>query len=408
MARDWKFTDSVLVFVLLIASGMSVAQTEQVLYSFIPADYQPGGVILDTQGNLYGATSGSVGSTYGYVFELSPSVSGWTETVLYTFPGGQGGEYPSPYQSLTFDTAGNLYGTTVRGGKATVGTIFRLAPKGKGTWTANVIHQFTNASYPEAGLVLDAAGNGYGTTTGGKGAVFEISPKTGYRVLHVFQQAGDGSGPWAALTIDSAGNLYGTTYLGGVPNCGLGGNGCGTVFKLTPLPNGGWGYKQIYRFHGGSDGVEPWGGVVVSAAGDVYGTTQQGGIGTNRCFSNVSGCGTVFKLSPNPDGSYTHTVIYAFLGPPIDGGDPQTGLIFDSADNLFGTTYLGGADGLGTVFELVPQQSAWHETILHSFSGGSDGSYPYSQLVIDSSGNIYGTTDSGGANGYGVAFEVTP
>jgi hypothetical protein len=256
-------------------------------------------------------------------------------------------------------------------------------------------------------LVSDAAGNGYGTTIGGDGTIFGLSPKSGYHVLHVFRETDDGSGPWAMLTVDSAGNLYGTAYLGGIPNCGLGGLGCGTVFKLTPTSDGGWRYKQIYSFQGGSDGGTPFGSVIVSAAGDVYGTTELGGIGTSQCYSNVSGCGTVFKLSPNADGSYTHSVIYAFLGPPIDGADPQTGLILDSAGNLFGTTLLGGARNLGTTFELVPQENSWQETVLHSFGEGSDGSEPKTQPIMDSSGNIYGTTISGGANGAGAVFEVT-
>src|SRR5262249_34065898 len=159
----------------------------------------------------------------------------------------------------------------------------------------------------------------YGTTTLGRsGSIFEMSPQLGYRVIYEFGQSvkNDGLGPEAALTVDSTGNLYGTTYQGGT-------NGDGTVFKLTPTSSGGWRYKQMYSFKGGSDGVRPYSGVVVGPTGIVYGTTWLGVIGTFQCFSNFPGCGTVFELSPNADGSYTHSVIYTFLGPPTDAGAPQ-------------------------------------------------------------------------------------
>jgi len=336
-----------------------------VLYSFTSADDTPGGVIFDNQGNLYGVSTGAYGRTYGRVFELSPSANGWTETVLYTFKGGADGYGPSEMESLAFDPAGNLYGTTVYGGKG-AGVVFRLTPASGGKWTESVIHSFLGiqGSIPETGVTI-AGGKLYGTTTiGHSGSIFEMSPQLGYRVIYEFGQSvkNDGLGPEAALTVDSAGNLYGTTYQGGA-------SGDGTVFKLTPISRGGWRYKQIYSFKGGSDGVRPYGGVVVSPTGIVYGTTWLGGIGTNQCFSNFPGCGTVFELSPNADGSYTHTVIYTFLGPPTDGGASQ-GLILDPNGNLFGTTQFAGAFGGGTVFELAPLGSGWQETVLHSFGQG--------------------------------------
>ena len=276
-----------------------------------------------------------------------------------------------------------------------------------------MIHSFlgTPGGYPESGLVLDAVGNLYGTTFDANGAVFEISPQSGgtwkYRILHRFQNrwGEDGSGPLTALAFDANGNLYGTTYVGGILHCGLGQNGCGTVFKLTPTSGGGWLYRQIYKFKSGSDGERPDGGVVIDATGDVYGTTDLGGAG--QCSSNYPGSGTVFKLSPNSDGTYTHAVIYTFAGPPADGGGPNSGLIL-AAGNLFGTTLIGGAFSVGTAFELVPQSGGWQETVLHSFGEGTDGELPDSEPIIDSSGNIYGTTSSGGTNGGGAVFEVTP
>jgi len=402
-----------LLFVTLLASGALAAPSEQVLYSFTSADYQPGGVIFDGVGNLYGVSSNSGEYGYGRVFELSPSVSGWTETVLYSFMGGKDGANPSPTQSLVFDTASNLYGTTVRGGTLNAGKVLKLTPNGGANWTESVIHSFMDrpGQYPESGLVFDAAGNLYGTTFGANGTVFKMLPQSGgtwkYRMLHRFQyrRSEDGSGPEAALAFDADGNLYGTTYAGGTLHCGLGQNGCGTVFKLTPASGGGWLYRQIYRFKGGSDGERPLGGVVIDATGDVYGTTDLGGAG--QCYSNYPGCGTVFKLSPNLDGTYTHNVIYAFAGAPADGGGPQSGLIL-AAGNLFGTTQIDGAFGDGTVFELVPQSGGWQETVLHSFGEGTDGALIDSEPIIDSSGNIYGTTYGGGTIGEGVVFEVTP
>lgn len=401
--RTWTFSGIVL-FVLLIASTFSAAQSEQVLYQFTSADYTPGGVIFDNHGNLYGVSTGEVGYTYGRVFELSPSPNGWTETVLYTFTGGADGSGPSEMESLAFDTAGNLYGTTGNGGKGGWGTVFRLSPAGGGKWTESVIHSFqgSEGAHPATGVTI-AGGKLYGTTSiGTVGSIFEMSPQLGYRSIHRFGQVkNDGSGPQAALTVDSGGNLYGTTYHGGA-------NGNGTVFKLTPTSSGGWRYKVIYSFQGGSDGATPYGGVVISPSGIVYGTTWLGGIGTDQCFSGTPGCGTVFELSPNTDGSYTHSVIYTFVGPPTDGGGPQ-GIILDPNGNLFGTTQIGGAFfSSGTVFELEPVGSGWQETVLHSFGQGNDGALIISQPIMDSSGNIYGTTYSGGPSGYGVAFEVTP
>jgi len=203
-------------------------------------------VIFDNQGNLYGVSTGAYGRTYGRVFELSPSPNGWTETVLYTFKGGADGYGPSEMESLAFDPAGNLYGTTVYGGKG-AGVVFRLTPASGGKWTESVIHSFLGiqGSIPETGVTI-AGGKLYGTTTiGHSGSIFEMSPQLGYRVIYEFGQSvkNDGLGPEAALTVDSAGNLYGTTYQGGA-------SGDGTVFKLTPISRGGWRYKQIYSFKG--------------------------------------------------------------------------------------------------------------------------------------------------------------
>ncbi len=412
MARTWTL-NVILLLVALIAKTAWAAPSEQVLYSF-GSDRYPGGVIFDSHGNLYGVCSAGGQYGYGSVFELSPSSNGWTETVLYSFTGGLDGGSPGETQSLVFDNSGNLYGTTVRGGTTGYGTAFKLTPSIGGNWAETVIHSFLDlpGGYPEVGLVFDAAGNLYGTTSADNGTIFEMSPQLSggwkYRILHMFQYRSteDGSGPLAALTFDAAGNLYGTTYIGGTLNCGYGQNGCGTVFKLTSTSGGGWHYRQIYRFQGASDGERPYGSVVITAAGDVYGTTNLGGNG--QCYSNVPGCGTVFELSPSSDDSYAHSVIYTFAGTPTDGGSPQGGLVLDPAGNLFGTTFQGGTINGGTAFGLAPDSSGWQETVLHSFGHGTDGQEPSAEPIMDSSGNIYGTTYTGGVNGLGAVFELTP
>lgn len=416
---------TLLLFATLIPVAGLSASSEQILYNFNRSATTPGGLVFDKQGNLYGISLDGGQANLGAVFELSPSANGWTETVLYSF--GEDTGHPVQTESLAFDKAGNLYGTTTFGGKNNRGTVFRLSPNAGGVglqWTETIIHSFlaSPGQSPMAGVVLDAAGNLYGTTyglfgptDGANGAIFEISPQSAtavrYRVLHAFQDAGagDGSGPEAALTFDAAGNLYGTTWAGGIAGCGVAQNGCGTVFKLTPTKNGGWSYRQIYKFQGLSDGAAPDGSVVVAPNGDIYGTTVMGGIDQYEyCQSGYYGCGTVFQLSPNSDGTYTHAVLYMFNGPPTDGGSAQSGLILDAGGNLFGTTERGGLLNDGTVFELSPNAGGWQETILHSFGSGSDGYFLDTQPIMDNAGNIYGTTFGGGTNSYGTVFKITP
>jgi uncharacterized repeat protein (TIGR03803 family) len=383
------------VFVLLLVN-LAWGVSEKVLYTFDPEYVSAGGLVLDGAGNLYGTTYTGGAFGFGTVFELSASAEGWTESVLHNFTGDTDGKYPSYYESLVFDTAGNLYGSTRYGGSG--GAIFKLTPNG-GNWTLSVIKIFKGGA-PECALVFDTAGNLYGTTGS---TAFELSPGLGgswtYRVLHVFGPTkGDGAYAHGALVFDTAGNLYGTTkFGGGVTSCG---SGCGTVFKFTPASGGTWRYRVIYRFKGGTDGKTPYAGVISDPAGNLYGTTTQGG--NTAC--NNSGCGIVFKLSPNSNGTWTETKIHVFTGLATDGAGPFGWLILDHVGNLFGTTVGGGSFGYGTVFELVPRARRWTETLLHSFAmDGSDGVGPFVGLISDSSGNLYGTTRD-----LPVAYEVTP
>jgi uncharacterized repeat protein (TIGR03803 family) len=271
----------------------------------------------------------------------------------------------------------------------------------------SILYKFTggyDGGIPYSGLVFDAAGNLYGTTSyGGRhvfyGAVFELTQINGKwkeRVLYSFKGGKDGSYPQAPVVFDKAGNLYGTTSYGGA-------YGYGTVFELTPT-NGGWKESVVYTFQGSSngDGQYPWGGVILDAAGNLYGTTQLGGPGTQTC---PNGCGTAFKLTNSKQG-WKEALLHVFTGQNGDGGGASSGLTLDSAGHLFGTTQQGGSTGYGTVYELAHSKSGWTESVLYQFSGSTDGSTPSSGLIMDSAGNLYGTTAYGGASGSGTVFEL--
>ncbi len=367
------------------------------------------GVVMDKQGNLYGTTEDGGGADddfHGVVFKLAPD---GTETVLFAFPGdGHLGEFP--FGELIADIAGNLYGTTIIGGGPGCdgegcGTVFRVAPDG----TETTLHAFTgghDGGYPLGGLLLDDQGNLYGTTVnnGGKhcsgfgcGVVFRVAPGGTETVLYAFKGGDDGASPLAGLIMDDAGNLYGTTEYGGT---GCFGEGCGTVYKLAPDGK----ETVLYRFAGGSDGTGPFGRLLADKAGNLYGTTYGGG--GSGCSGN--GCGTVFKLAPDR----TETILYSFAGGG-DGENPGASLIADGAGNLYGTTIGGGeACGVsycGTAFKLAPDGT---KTVLHSFAGRRDGGGVYGNLILDDAGNLYGATFADGRSchrgGCGTVFEITP
>jgi uncharacterized repeat protein (TIGR03803 family) len=218
------------------------------------------------------------------------------------------------------------------------------------------------------------------------------SAQSKFKILHEFVSLHDGAEPLSGLIFDQSGNLYGTTATGRRDANSM-------VFQLTPNLDGSWTEKVLYQFTGSSDGGEPHAGVILDKAGNLYGTTINGG--------NV-GCGVVFKLTPNADGSWTESVLYSFMG-GNDGCAPYAGLIFDQAGNLYGTTLSGGSLQLGTVFELSRSSGGWKESTLYSFKGGNDGNYPYASLIFDQGGNLYGTTIYGGSYyQHGIAFQLTP
>jgi len=219
---------------------------------------------------------------------------------------------------------------------------------------------------------------------------------TGERVLYNFTGGTDGENPisYGSLIFDHKGNLYGTTVGGGNPACN---NICGTVFELSPS-NGGWKKTTLYEFAGAPDGAQPDSGLVFDGAGNLYGTTVQGGIDSQ--------CGTVFELSPASGGGWTEAVLHSFVN--SDGCQPVVGVILDKAGNIYGTTTAGGTYGFGAVFELTKTGGVWTETVLHSFNrDGSDGQEPFAAVAMDTAGNLYGTTLYGGADSVGTVFELS-
>jgi uncharacterized repeat protein (TIGR03803 family) len=412
--------------------------TEAVLNNFDPplSGYNPtGGVVPGSSGRLYGTTSlgGLAGELNGTVFEATPQAKGgWKVTTPFAFPTTDGNFSQA---ALIEDGQGNLYGTTDNGGLYNIGTVFELSLS-SGKWKERILYEFTgstyaavNGSFPSAALVMDAAGNLYGTAYGGGaknlGAVFKLSPGVNgswnETVLYSFTGGTDGENPMSTLIFDSEGNLYGTTEYGGPYKYG-------TVFKLSPGANGEWNESVLHSFAGYSaDGGYPSAGLVFDGKGNLYGTTSIGGNSVNCLHGKKpEGCGTVFELSPARNGAWTETLLYSFTSTNGDGAFPYSNLIFDSGGNLYGTTSQGGVSGkcqyaqsstCGTVFELTPGSAgAWTERVIHSFKGyKSDGANPAAGLVIDTQGNLYGTTYFGGdvlntdyEFGPGTVFELSP
>jgi uncharacterized repeat protein (TIGR03803 family) len=405
-----------------------MAQTESVIYSFTGGGdgYSPqSSLIFDGAGNLYGTTTFGAtnncpdfGAGCGVVFELSPNgIGGWTRGVIHTFTGGAGGG--EPYAGLTLDATGNLYGTATVGGTSTnctggCGVVFKLTSNGSGGWSYGVIHSFDSSrgANPRAGVVFDISGNLYGVTyeggSAGYGVAYKLSPTGGggwgETVLHNFTIGADGGWPNSLLIDGSSGILYGTTYLGGKHgNCSS--SGCGVVFQIAP---GNGGFHLIYSFQGLFDGGNP-SGLAEDGSKNLYVASSYGG--DLKCYN--FGCGTVVELSPSGTG-WTKSMIHIF-GRGSDGKFPQAGPTLDGSGNIYGTTANGGAGGAGVLFELSLAGSVWNESILYSFDNGTGGGYPFSGVVLDGLGNIYGQTNSGGIPGdcsdflgCGVVYEVTP
>jgi len=403
----------------ILATSSAQAQTFIVLHKFTGGSdgaAPRSGLVADSAGNLYGTTAG--GGIWhgqpaaGVVFKLDQN---GVETVLATFSGGGAA---GPFGTLARDSSGHLYGTTSESDINGGGIVFEVfAPGGRTALHIFGKGQMEDGEHPYAGVILDGKGTLYGTTTAGGasslGVVFKLHIKSRKEtILHSFTgKGGDGVIPSAPVIRDAAGNLYGTTEAGGTYGgpCGsppLG--GCGVVFKINISGE----ETVLHRFAGGTDGANPGAGLLRDGSGNLYGTTYYGGSGGCQ-YGSFTGCGTVFKL----DKTRKETILYNFTG-GADGAVPTASLIRDVVGNFYGTTVLGGGTGClsqlgcGTVFKL---DTTGKETVLYRFTGGSDGANPYTELLRDSAGNLYGTTFRGAGGdknlcplGCGVVFKITP
>lgn len=419
-------TLGVVVATTIVAVPEAQAQTFQVLHTFTGGDGigPDAGLTMDRAGRLYGTVNGGTGND-GSVFRMAESGSGWVLTPLHQFvrplTNGNG-----PDAKVIFGPDGNLYSTTAIGGDEQAdcvndgqgcGLVFKLQPPATACvsflcpWTETVLYRFTGQ--PDGDLpgevIFDAAGNLYGTTSSGGtgdcsnngdpnygcGTVYELSPSgSGWteKVIYSFQDGDDGQSPVGGLIFDAAGNLYGVAQGGS--------GGKGVVYELSPS-NGVWTEKTVHAFQG-SDGDGPWGMLVADPSGNLYGLTSTGG---------AYNFGTVFELTK--PGTWNFQLLYSFSG-STTGTYPQGGLARDNAGNLYGTTYSGGTYDYGVAFKLSFSNGNWIESALHDFTV-SDGIDLTGQLLIDSSGNIYGTAQEGGDSsdcypslGCGTVWEISP
>lgn len=362
--KSWRAAKLAIAFVFG-ATVLAACQTEAVLHRFTGSPDDGAlpyavGLVIDGVGNLYGTTQqgGSGTSCYPYVgcgtvFEMRLTDKGWKKEVLYNFQGGSDGANPAA--GLIADSSGNLYGTTTYGGTGCgfgCGTVFELSPTSRG-WQETVLHSFTSSDLSDAAR------------------------------------------PQSPLTMGRSGTIYGTTPCGGNRACSC---GCGAVFEMTPS-KGGWEERVIYAFNE-DDGFDAYAGVTLDSAGAIYGTTMGGG----------NGSGLIFRLTRDNQNTWRESILYEF--PYLNGG-PLGSVTLDKKGNIYGTAINSGY-GYGSVFELSPPKAgeeAWALSTLYSFTGGRDGAVPAAAVIFDHSGNLYGTTTSGGTGNScqgwcGVVFEL--
>lgn len=330
-----------------------------------------------------------------------PAAQAQTFQVLHSFTNGIDGG--GPYATVTVDQWGSLYGTTTSGGASNRGTVFKLAQTGSG-WVFSPLYTFTTSEeFNEAPLAIGPDGALYGTTTVGgaaeQGTAYRLHPPASpcrhapcywsENILYNFTGQPDGSIPgYGAVVFDRSGNVYGTTVHGGASNGG-------TVYKLTRSPSG-WTESIAYGLSGGTTGINPWGGVIFDQAGNLYGAASAEGYGS----------GAVYELSPSGSG-WTPNILFAFpLTQPGDGAYPYGGLVFDASGNLYGTTYQGGSNYDGVVYQLSPSRGSWQESVLYNFTGPSVTEYGYA-MARDSAGNLYGASSYGGPSQHGNVFKLS-
>ena len=389
---------STFALIPLFASGLlatvpvsSQAGTLRVIHDFTggsdggnPVD----GLLMSSKGLLYGTASTGGTSGLGTVFLIAPS---GIVTVLHNFLGGSDGATPNG--GVIENASGRLFGTTTAGGASGAGTVYALQGK-----TETVLYSFaggtTDGSDPQAGLAMDKSGNLYGTTTAGgasgNGTVFElVAPKTAHgkwieKVLYSFGTGTDGAMPVGGVIFDSAGNLYGTTSAGGT-------GGYGTVFQLQPGTV--WKENILHNFQNASDGATPYADLVSDASGNFYGAATAGG---------NNGGGTVFELSPSKSG-FNFSVVTSVPGWGISGTFRK--VMIGPLGSIYATTHCDGANNAGSIYRLTPSGGNWTYKLLYTFTGGSDGLYSISNLVLKGNA-LYGTTIDGGTNGAGTVYAI--
>jgi uncharacterized repeat protein (TIGR03803 family) len=341
-------------------------------------------------------------------------------TLLHSFSGGNDGAFP--YAGLTADAAGNLYGTSQIAGANGFGNVFQLSPVAGGGWRFSVIYEFTgeaDGGSPLGSLIFDAAGDAYGTAAGGGaqglGDVFKLTRPKGRqagakweeKVLYSFQGGTDGAVPFGNVLFDAVGNLFGTTSIGGHSHIGCL-SGCGTIYELSPTSDGRWHERVLHRFIDAfGEGAEPRTGLVSDGAGNLYGTTFSGGNNSVGECNTVTtlGCGTVFELIPSSTGHWHLKTLRDFNG--TDGALPRAGVTLNGTSTLYGATTSGGTNNAGTVFSFTNESGVWKPGNVYSFNG-TNGLAPFGNLALDTAGNLYGATYEGGANNWGAIFQLMP
>ncbi|HUI83019.1 MAG TPA: choice-of-anchor tandem repeat GloVer-containing protein [Candidatus Binatia bacterium] len=390
----------------MFASALAArAQTYTILHQFGGQDgANPAvGLTLDNFGNLYGTTYVGGAGNAGSVFRLTHRNGAYLFAPLYSFHGSDG---RLPLARPIVGPDGSIFGTTSEGGTHTLGMVYNVRPFPNppfsvlAPWNETDLYNFVggtgDGSDPQSDLAVDAAGNFYGTTSNGgangNGTVFKLTHTGGgwtESVLYSFGNLPDGKNPTAGVAIDAAGNLYGTTLNGGA-------NGRGTVYKLTPS-GGGYTESVLYSFAPGIGGEYPQAGVILDSDGNLYGATTLSDRG-----------GAVFELSPS-GGGWTYTVLWHNFNDSGTEGGPTGNLVRDSDGNLYGATQAGGLYHQGSLFMLTPGVGGYTYTDLHDFTGGvNDGSGPRGNVVRDANGNLFGTTWMGGGSNKGVVYELTP
>jgi uncharacterized repeat protein (TIGR03803 family) len=415
------------VVCLLMLTGIcGAAQTFTLLHAFTGGAggaLPVAGVSVDRAGNLYGTTfyGGGDGGD-GLAYSLKNRNNAWVFSPLYNFSLGRG-SFPSARSVIAPD--GTLYGTTQSGGSQSCeilgcGVLYRLRPPSticRSTncyWSETLPWEFVlqggqGVSPGYGDLLFDHAGNIYGTTvsdgSNAAGTVYKLTHSGGnwtYNTLYLFSGGGEGKYPESGVIMDAAGNLYGTTLNGGVLGSNCGSYGCGTVYELSPSGSG-WTEKILYSFQNLNDGADPIAGLWLDSAGNLYGAATRGG---------VNGGGTIFKLAPSGNGNWTFSVLYSFTQSGTGFCDyvsgPTGALVMDTAGDLYGNTCTNGAYGYGAIFKLTPSNGGWAYTSLHDFTDGDDGAWPVGGVSITPDGKLFGTASGGGSGQYGTVWEIAP